>query len=88
MVELRTLEEFLAIRQEIVKWVKALEDISKIKYNHGGFCITCGEHKSYSNGGGPTCSHGDLATFIGGEETGYWVDCLKHIFNITEEDLK
>ena len=86
--EINVLVNIIELKQEAIKWIKAIRDMSKIKFNYDGFCIICGENKSYSKEEGLACEHEKLVLFEDGDESDCWVNCIKHLFDISEEELK
>ena len=71
-------------RQEVIKWIKELE-------RYDNYCLTCMKELDYS----AKCYNDGHIRLICADEMGssaYEVDgavrTLKHIFNITEEDIK
>ena len=78
-------DTFGAIRIEAIKWIKELEKID-VPYNYVGFCLICQQHMT-DDIELRTCEH-DFKNRLDQSDRIGWIDCFKHFFNITAEELK
>lgn len=89
------------LKQEAIKWIKAIRDKKHIKFNYDGFCLVCQKHLGYvDNDNKISCKHKDNHSdknwnkiirddcYECPGQIEDWIDCIKFMFNITEKDLK